>query len=160
MSRPVPSAERFSFVRRPVPVPGDLRIVWRLSLLLMILGTSRSKKASLVKLHVLNDAVRSHAVVAREKNTPEDGTPAPSWRVRVEPALGRAIDFLVGKKLAAWVEVSNRTGLQLTAAGIKSAEALLKNDTAMKEERALLGAVAKDVTESFVTALLGPKKEL
>jgi len=37
MTRTVPSAERFSFVRRPVPVPGDLRIVWRLSLLLMML---------------------------------------------------------------------------------------------------------------------------
>jgi hypothetical protein len=156
---PVPSAERFSFVRRPVPVPGDLRIVWRLSLLLMILGTSRSKKASLVKLHVLNDAARSQATVARAPHAPAAAT-APRWRVRVEPALGRAIDFLVGEKLAAWVEVSNRIGLQLTAGGLKAADALLKNDSAMKEERAFIQAVARDATESFVTTLLGSTKEL
>jgi len=53
----------------------------------------------------------------------------------VEPALGRAIDFLVGEKLAAWVELSNRTGLQLTAAGAKAAQVLLNNDTAMEKER-------------------------
>jgi hypothetical protein len=159
MNRTVPSAERFSFVRRPVPVPGDLRIVWRLSLLLMMLGTSRSKKASLVKLHVLNDAVRSRAAVANEKNMRHTGTLAPHWRVRVEPALGRAIDFLVGEKLAAWIELSNRTGLQLTASGIKAAEVLLNNDTAMREERTFLEVVAKDVTESVVTALLSSRKE-
>ena len=158
MSRPVPSAERFSFVRRPVPVPGDLRIVWRLSLLLMMLGTSRGKKASLVKLHVLNHAARLHAAVAREKSTSNDTVPTPHWRVRVEPALGRAIDFLVGEKLAGWVQVGNRAGLQLTVAGARAAEALLINDTAMRDERAFLGVVAKNITESFVAALLSSRK--
>ena len=70
------------------------------------------------------------------------------------------MDFLVGEKLAAWVGVSNSTGLQLTAAGIRAAETLLNDDTAMKEERAFLAAIAKDITESFVTALLGSRKEL
>jgi hypothetical protein len=160
MSRAVPSVERFSFVRRPVPVPGDLRIAWRLSLLLMMLGTSRSKKASLVKLHVLNDAVRSQTPAARENDGLDARLAVPRWRVRVEPALGRAVDFLVGEKLAAWIELSNRTGLQLTAAGAKTAAALLNNDTTMKEERAFLAAAAKDVTESFVTSLLSSRKGL
>lgn len=160
MSRLIPTAERFSFVSRPVPVPGDLRLVWRLCLLLMMLGTSRKKKASLVKLHVLNDAVLSYAAAAMGGNDADAARAAPRWRVHVEPALARAIDFLVGDKLAAWIELSNRIGLQLTAKGIIVAENRLKDDQVMKNERAFLQTVSREVTESFVTSLLNAKRLL
>ena len=55
---------RFSFRARPLPVPGDLRINWRLAVILLMLENSRAKRASLAKLHVLNEAVRSRTARA------------------------------------------------------------------------------------------------
>jgi hypothetical protein len=49
----------FIFKSRPSPVPGDLRPTWRIALILLILINSRSKKASLRKLHVVSWAART-----------------------------------------------------------------------------------------------------
>lgn len=160
MRETIPAETRFSFRRRPVPVPGDLRISWRLPLLLMMLGTSRGKKATLAKLNVLNDALRSEAAGARLKQIISAPDSGPTWGVRVEPALSRAIDFLVGEKLAQWVGLSNKSGLQLTAAGIKAADALLQNSTALLAERAFIKDVSRSVTESLVADILSARRPI
>jgi len=116
---------RFSFHRRPTPIPGDLRIAWRVALILLMLGSSRSNRASLAKLHILNDAVRfnqhSHlkaTLVGARLDLP--------WDFRVEPAFARAIDFVVGDKLAAWTKSTGRAALQLTKAGVHAMEAVME----------------------------------
>ena len=154
----LPSATEFSFVRRPVPVPGDLRIAWRLPVILLMLAMSRGKRASLAKLHILNGALRSSVGRVRLSNIVTSATPASSWQIRVEPALGRAIDFLIGAKLAQWTEVSKRIGLELTVSGTKAAEQLLKLDDALNDEREFLKSVAGGVTEGLVSAVIGSRK--
>ena len=160
MREAIPAETRFSFRRRPVPVPGDLRISWRLPLLLMMLGTSRGKKASLAKLNVLNDALRSETAGSRLKQIIFASDQGPTWGVRVEPAFSRAIDFLVGEKLAQWVELSDKSGLQLTATGIKAAEAVLQNNTALVAERAFIMEISKGVTEGLVAEILGARRQI
>lgn len=154
----LPAVERFSFVRRPVPVPGDLRIVWRLALILLMLRSSRSNKASLAKLHVLNSALRSSAARQRLNNIIASVEAPSNWRLRVEPALGRAIDFLAGEKLAEWTEVSERSGLALTAAGVTAADGILGNKDVLVVEKDFLGATARKVTEALVSSLVGATK--
>ena len=147
----------FSFQRRPIPVPGDLRISWRVSLILLMLGNSRSNKASLAKLHVLNDAIRSNqherlrsAVTGAKLTLP--------WNLRVEPAFARAVDFVVGEKLAGWTKASSRSALQLTAAGVSAFNQLLKMDDALVEEKAILAELAKVIPEGAVSHLLGERR--
>ena len=53
------NSESVSFRVRPVSVPGELRITWRLAVVVLMLAGCRKQRASLVKLHVLNDALRS-----------------------------------------------------------------------------------------------------
>jgi hypothetical protein len=43
----------FELLARPEPLPGDLRLAWGLALVLLILGRSRGKRASLQKLHFM-----------------------------------------------------------------------------------------------------------
>jgi hypothetical protein len=160
MSAQLPQADQFSFVRRPVPVPGDLRIAWRLSLILLMLGASRGNRASLAKLYVLNDALKSASARVRLRNIIQFIEPPSSWRVRVEPALGRAIDFVVGEKLATWAEVSQRAGLQLTPAGLKAVDHLRKAEDALRDEKGFLEDLARPVTEGFVSALLSTRNRL
>ncbi len=144
---------RFLFQRRPTPVPGDLRIAWRVALILVMLGCSRSNRASLAKLHILNDAVRSDqhdrlkaALAGAQRDLP--------WGFRVEPAFARAVDFVVGEKLAAWTRATGRAALQLTKAGVDALEAVMRVEDALVAEREIVSDLAKAITETTVATLL------
>lgn len=149
---------RFSFKRRPIPVPGDLRIVWRVSLILLMLAASRSRRASLAKLHILNDAIRSNKIGRLKAATDSDARTLP-WNLRVEPAFARAIDFVVGEHLAGWTKTGGRASLQLTANGMTAAAALGEFQDVLQEERAIIAEHAKELTEVRVTALLGERAD-
>ena len=150
-------AGRFSFQRRPTPVPGDLRIAWRVALILIMLGCSRSNRASLAKLHILNNAVRpehhlrpSIAAYDLEEDLHRD--------FRVEPAFARAIDFVVGERFATWTKASGRAALQLTKAGIAAAGSVMALDDALVIERAVISKLARSTTENAVAGLLGERR--
>ena len=147
---------RFSFRRRPVPVPGDLRIAWRVALVIAMLGSSRAHRASLAKLHIINDAIRS-GQQDRLKSILSGTHAAVPWNLRVEPAFARAVDFVVGEKLAIWTKATGRAALQLTKTGVDAAAAVLGIEDALVEERAAVAELAKLLPEARVGALLGEK---
>ncbi|QGN54234.1 hypothetical protein [Novosphingobium sp. Gsoil 351] len=148
---------RFSFERRPTPVPGDLRITWRVSLILLMLSASRSSRASLAKLHIVNDAIRSNQIARLRDATDADAKILP-WNLRVEPAFARAIDFVVGERLAEWTRTGGRASLQLTSRGLSAAKQIEKVDDALERERAIVFEHAKKLTEIRVSALLGERQ--
>lgn len=156
MSNPEFAHTRFSFQRRPTPVPGDMRIAWRVSLILLMLVASRSNRASLAKLHILNDAIRSNQVARLRDATDADAKILP-WNLRVEPAFARAIDFVVGERLAKWTKTGGRASLQLTGTGQAAAAAIDKVEDALEQERAVISEHAKKLTETRVSALLGER---
>lgn len=147
---------RFSFRRRPVPVPGDLRIAWRVALIIAMLGSSRAHRASLAKLHIINDAIRS-GQEDRLKSILSGTHAAVPWNLRVEPAFARAVDFVVGEKLAIWTKATGRAALQLTKTGVDAAAAVLGVEDALVEERVAVTELAKLLPEARVGALLGEK---
>jgi hypothetical protein len=144
----------FSFQRRPIPVPGDLRIAWRVSLILVMLACSRSSRASLAKLHILNDAVRS-GQHARLRSVLDGSHPDPPWNLRVEPAFARAIDFVVGENFATWTKATGRAALQLTKSGAAAAAAVMGVRDGLVDEKAIISDLAKAITETMVATLLG-----
>jgi hypothetical protein len=119
-----------------------------------MLESSRSKKASLAKLHLLNDAVRSTQSLDRLKNILSESSDLFGWHMRVEPAFGRAIDFAVGEKLAEWTRTAQRSGLQLTKRGIAAAATIAKIDGVLADEKEFFSGVAKQISEDFVTRVL------
>jgi len=135
-------------------VPGDLRIAWRVALILIMLGSSRSNRASLAKLHILNDAVRSNQH-PQLKSALSGAHVERAWSFRVEPAFARAIDFVVGEKLATWTKTTGRAALQLTKVGIEAADSVMGLEDAMLMERAIVSDLAKAITETTVATLLG-----
>ncbi len=144
----------FVFRERPKSCAGDMRISWRVSVTLLALLHSRGKKSSFAKLHVLNDALRSKASRDKLESILNDEMPAYSWRLRVEPAFTRALDFIVGEGFADWSVSSNRTTLSLTEKGIEAAREIEGCDDALLEERAFVNGLAGRVTEGFVQGLL------
>jgi hypothetical protein len=131
-----------------------MRIVWRTSLILLMLSESRSNRASLAKLHILNDAIRSNQVARLRDATTTTAKVLP-WNLRIEPAFARAVDFVVGEQLAEWTRASGRASLQLTARGLAAAAQIKTAQNALEYERAIVIEYAGKLTEVRVSALLG-----
>jgi len=142
--------QRFLFVVRPKPVAGDMRIAWRLAVTLLVLFHSRGKKASLAKLNLMNDAIRSEISRSKLVQVLAGEVPLRDWRIRVEPAFSRNLDFLVGEGLAEWLVASNRASIQLTAQGIAAAESVLAKTELIAVEKEFIKAVSNSITEKFV----------
>ncbi len=114
----------------------------------------------MAKMHVLNDALRSSASRTKLEKIICGDMPPIYWRLRVEPAFSRALDFLVGEGFANW-EVSNgKTSLKLTESGVVAANAIEGSEQVLDAERAFLGGPAKKLTEGFVQGLLTTGKQL
>lgn len=133
-----------------------MRIAWRVSLIVLMLEASRSNRASIAKLHILNDAIRSNqadrlteAVVSDTKTLP--------WNLRVEPAFARAIDFVIGERLAEWTKAAGRASLQLTQNGLTAAGEIKKLEDALEQERKVISDHARKLTESRVSAFMGER---
>lgn len=148
------------FRDRPKPCAGDMRIVWRVSVILVALLHCHGKKASFAKLHVLNDAIRTRKSRESLVDVVEGRSDALSYVLRVEPAFTRALDFVVGEKFATWGVSRKHTTLTLTEAGVKAALTVDGQEDVLLDERSFLSGPAKKLTEGFVNKLLMTGKRL
>lgn len=148
----------FVFTRRPKSVPGDLRIVWRMSVTLLAMNYSRGKKASLAKLHIVNDALRNEHARKKLVSLLNEEIPLLSWRVRVEPAFSRNLDFLVAEGLVEWLIANERSSLKLTNRGILAAQALEKDEDVLLGEKQFLKPTMKSLSEDLVRRILAASK--
>jgi hypothetical protein len=156
---PAQTPQAFSFRSRPISVPGDLRISWRVALIVLMLGTSRGRQASLAKLHVLNDAIRSNA--ADQLHLIATGQVAiMPWNLKVEPAFARAMDFVVGDKLAEWSRAADRTALKLSVKGSEAFKKIIAEGEVLALEKSIIQTYAKDITESTLTSVLKARKTI
>lgn len=151
-------AERFSFVERPIPVPGDLRLSWRIPIVLLMLHHSRQNKASLIKLHVLNDAIRTPAGADRLRQILRNQLPSSFWQPRIEPAFARAIDFAIGDGFVAWINTTNGPGLSLTDKSAPVLSKVIELTDVLVEEKQVLTELARKVTEGFAKSLLAASR--
>jgi len=148
----------FSFQRKPSPVPGDLRIGWRLPLTLLMLNNSRGKKASLAKLNLLNDALRSEKSRDKLGKILRGDTALIEWRMRVEPAFGRNIDLMTGGQLAEWQVANGKATICLTETGKKVVKLLEDDNESFVDEKAFLTEFSSKITEGFVTQILAANR--
>ena len=86
----------FSFIARPEPVPGNLRMSWGIGILLLSLLYSRGKKASFKKLQFLAHAVRIREGRDDVRALLRGDLHSSDISVRVEPWLNRAAAFAHG----------------------------------------------------------------
>lgn len=81
------------------------------------------------------------------------------WRIKVEPALGRALDLMVGETLLNWTTVSNRVGVELSTKGLSLAAEIDRDDEIMVQEKARIQFLSPKLTEARVTDFLTVKAD-
>jgi hypothetical protein len=141
----------FDFRRRPSTLPADLRPLWRLATLALILSNCRQSRSTLQRLHVLNWALRT-AEGRDGLRAVLSGSRSPtSIAVRYEAAFAQAIDFAIGSRLVRRVKGDS---LQLTEVGQALAASIMSDPNTMVEEKAFLHEVRTQMTESRIKSLI------
>ncbi|MBN2559486.1 MAG: hypothetical protein JXQ75_00960 [Phycisphaerae bacterium] len=152
MKTAIPELEsfpRFTFKRRPAPLPPELRPIWKLASLSLILAKCcRGGKARLPKLHVLSWSLKSPDAQARFLAFLEGRSQPESIIVRVEPSLIRAIDFGVAEGL---FEVADGK-VSITEKGRQVARSV-DGAAAFEQEKAFLAQVGHRLTEDMFRRL-------
>lgn len=148
-----PDAERLSlsFARRAEPIPGDLRLAWRLVILCMIVDRGRGGKASMQAAHVLWWAVRSprtRSLFLRWM----DGQQSPDeMLVRFDPTLTETMDLAVGAGL---VEVDHNANLILLPRGKELAADAWEAAGVLQTEKEFFAALPKKISQKAIRDLL------
>ena len=138
------------FRSRPESIPGDLRPVWRICVILLILElASRGKKSSISKLHVLNWAIRSKENQKVLRQIINGEMSPDSISVRVEPSLDRAVSLAYGEELVEFVGGKN---IRLTWQGESAVKKIIGLEDVFLEEKSFLLEIGKSkLTETVVT---------
>lgn len=140
------------FRSRPEAIPGDLRPIWRICTILLILNlASRGGKASLSKVHVLNWAIRSKENQITLRRIMNGEMSPDRISVRVEPSLDRAIALASGENLIEFVGGKN---VRLTWQGESAVRKLLDLEDILLDEKSFLLEIGKNkLTEIVVNDL-------
>lgn len=139
-----------TFVRRPEPLVAEMRILWRLPLLLLTLHHSRSDRSSLRRLHVVAWATRSPRA-SKVLTDALDGRRRPdSIVVRHDPTLDQTLAIAVGEGLVAMLSGGR---VELTEPGRSLIRQVLATPRVLEGERHIIQTLASRTTEGWVTQL-------
>ncbi len=140
----------FTVTERPEPIPGDLRIGWGQSLLLLVLASSRGMRCSLQKVHFLAHLSRtSHSRSEAREVLGRRRSPA-KLSVRIEPWVNRAAAF---SKANGLVMAKGGKTLSLTETG-KAAVREIRTVGVLTEEVAFLDEIGRFATEQVVESIM------
>lgn len=147
---------RFSFNRRPISIPGDLRPIWRIGLLTILMTQCcRQQRSSLTRLHVLSWAIRSKENYEDMLDLISGDLSPDSLIVRFDPAVNRAIDFAIGEGVMARVDGSR---IELTALGKQFAQEIFDDINVYATEKLLAASLKQKVSETLVDSIFGARK--
>lgn len=145
---------------RPTPLPCDLRPIWRIAALVLILNQCRQKRATIEQLHVMNWSIRSRRAqdhflaYMQGRKSPNEVV------VRYDPSLTRAIDFALGEgiveryeKPGSDDEAKSQYRLTLSSHGEKLANELISDDENFVVEKAFLRDIGQKITQSQIADL-------
>jgi hypothetical protein len=129
---------RVAFADRAEPIPGDLRLAWRLVVLCLVLDRSHGGKASMQAAHVLWWAIRSsrnRGLFLRWQQQEQDPD---ELLVRFDPSLTATMDLAIGAGL---ITVDSNANLVLLPTGKQLAADAWGAHGVLEVEKAFLNAL-------------------
>jgi hypothetical protein len=142
---------RVVFRDRAEPVPGDLRLAWRLVVLCLILDRSHGSKASMEAAHVLWWAIRSARTRHLFLRWQERDQHPDELLVRFDPSLTATMDLAIGAGL---ITVDSNVNLVLLPTGKQLAADAWAAEGVLEVEKSFLNALPRKVTKKSIRELL------
>jgi hypothetical protein len=145
---------------RPTPLPCDLRPIWRIAALVLILNQCRQKRATIEQLHVMNWSIRSRKAQEQFLAYRQGHKPPNEVVVRYDPSLTRAIDFALGagiveryEKIDSVDDGKPQYRLALSTLGETLASELMEDEDIFILEKAFLRDIGQKVTQKQIADL-------
>jgi hypothetical protein len=142
----------FIFHQRPTPLEPQFRVIWGLSILVLILYIcSHGKKSSISRLHFLSWAVRSAENRENLVELLENRHSPLTALVQYDPSFERAIEYALAEKL---VETDNGKTIRLVSDGKALAQQIIATENCLDEEKDFLSQKGVLVTEGKAKTFL------
>lgn len=147
---------------RPTPLPCDLRPIWRIAALVLILNQCRQKRATIEQLHVMNWSIRSRKAQDQFLEYIQGRKSPNEVVVRYDPSLTRTIDFALGEgiveryeKLESGNETNHKSQYRLTLSsqGELLASELMADEENFVVEKAFLRDIGQKISQTQISDL-------
>ncbi|MAD42367.1 MAG: hypothetical protein CL623_08255 [Arcobacter sp.] len=146
---PFEDTQKIIFSQKQISIPTDLRPMYKISLILMMLkANGYSKKLSYLQLQYLNWLVK-HDEEVKDINFSQDELPFDS--IRIDPFLNTAIEYCIGEKL---IEISKSGKFELTAKAEVFINKIVKEKVLRDEYKLLKSIGSRRITDNKIKNML------
>lgn len=145
----------FKFEKRRQNIPADLRSIWRISALCLILEHCRGKKASVQKLQILNWAIRNKDSQESMIRFLKGESSSDDVIIRYDPAFPMALNALVGDSLC---NLLTGDKIALSEKGKDFAKEVEGLEDCMLQEKSFLKEAKPFFTEGRIQQLISESK--
>lgn len=138
---------KLKFTRRPTPVLAEHRPLYKMAQALLIIDIcGRGQRCSLIKLHLINWALKSPSRIdSLQRASRTKNLALPIWGF--DPALAIALQLAIEEGMLA----IEGNGLSTTEKGSDFLKEILKDKDSLKSERDSLSSIGKGLTEQMVS---------
>jgi hypothetical protein len=135
------------FTSRPTPVLAEHRPIYRIAQCLLIIDIcGRAQKCSLLKLHLINWALKSESrILALKAAILNKKLSIPVWGF--DPALATALQIATEEGLL----VTDDTGILISDAGVEFLAKIMDDPSSLAKEKTQLRQLGKKITEGMVS---------
>src|SRR5215217_5783563 len=137
----------YRFRKRADELPADMRPIWRIAALCLILGNSRGRKASIRKIQILNWAIRTQEAQLSLVNFLNGKATPESVVVRFDPAFPAALDLIIAEDLA---KMAGSGAIELSHKGIAFFDAVTTDTGCMGQEKEFLKTIRPLALENHI----------
>lgn len=149
MDLPLDEIKQINFSRKKIPISPELRPMFKISQIVLILYISSTKQtASLLKLQLFNWALKKTARYDRLLKLKETRHfPI----IRFDPFLNRALNYGIAMDLFSFNE--NTGKFTLTTKGEEFAESIEYQEDLLEEEKSFLHSIKKSLSDKFLSSI-------
>lgn len=139
------------FDAKPIAVPYNYRISYKISQLVLILSICSPRGGcSLIKLHMISTAFASEIAMKKLYSFADDEL-CEIPVIRFDPAVNRALLFAISECII----IQQKDGkLKLSQKGKQFAETIMESPDLMVRERAYLSQISKKITEKKIQTVI------
>jgi hypothetical protein len=149
MDLPLDEIKEIRFSRKRVPISPELRPMYRISQIILILHLSSTKQtASLLKLQLFNWGLQNEGRYEGLLKLKEETSHFPI--IRFDPFLNRALNYGVAMSVFSFSDKNGK--FTLTEKGEVLAQRILKEDVFL-EEKKFLKAIKKSLSDTYILQL-------
>ncbi len=143
---PFESVDKMTFEHQPQPLPANLRPVYRIVIILLILKVScRATTASLLKIQFFNWVIKNSSLQELIKDNLPHQSVFTLALIHLDPMVNLALKYAVAEDL---ISVTSNSKYTLTIKGDEIATNVLSSDQSLlSNERAILTKIGQRVSE-------------